>query len=385
MGKLTGFLEVARKKPPARPVAERLRDWREVDAAVPGSGRCATRGRAAWTAASRSATGVPAREPHPRLERPASTATAGTRPSTGCTRPTTSPSSPGRLCPAPCEGSCVLGINDDPVTIKADRGGRSSSARSPRAGWGRRPPAVRTGKRVAVVGSGPAGLAAAEQLNRAGHLVTVFERADRIGGLLRYGIPEFKMEKRVLDRRLGHHGGRGRRRSGRACNVGVDLPAAELRGGFDAVVLAGGAPLARDLPVPGRELTGDPLRDGLPDAAEPALRRRRRARRQCDHREGQARRHHRRRRHRRRLPRHGAPAGRAIGPPVRGAAAPARRARAGEPLAAVAEHLPRVLRARGGRRAAVRGVHPAIHRRRAGPRAEAARGERRTWSPRAAA
>src|SRR5438046_3906131 len=160
----------------------------------------------------------------------------------------------GRLCPAPCEGACVLGINDDPVTIKAIE--LSIIERAFEEGWvSAQPPAVRTGKRVAVVGSGPAGLAAAQQANRAGHAVTVFERADRIGGLLRYGIPEFKMEKRFLDRRLQLMEKEG---VGFVTNahVGVNVPIAELRDGFDALVLAGGACHARDLPVPGRELAG---------------------------------------------------------------------------------------------------------------------------------
>src|SRR5881628_2131269 len=160
----------------------------------------------------------------------------------------------GRLCPAPCEGSCVLEINDDPVTIKAIE--LSIIERAFEEGWvSAQPPAVRTGKRVAVVGSGPAGLAAAQQANRAGHAVTVFERADRIGGLLRYGIPEFKMEKRFLDRRLQlmeKDGVAFRPNS----HVGVNVPVDELRSEFGAIVLAGGACWPRDLQVPGRELRG---------------------------------------------------------------------------------------------------------------------------------
>src|SRR4249919_1804283 len=160
----------------------------------------------------------------------------------------------GRLCPAPCEGSCVLGINDDPVTIKAVE--VTIIDRAFDEGWVvPEPPAARTGKKVAVVGSGPAGLAAAEQLNRAGHLVTVFERADRIGGLLRYGIPEFKMEKRVLERRLALMREEGVTfRTG--CHIGVNRDARELQRDFDAIVLAGGSTVPRDLRVPGRELAG---------------------------------------------------------------------------------------------------------------------------------
>jgi glutamate synthase (NADPH/NADH) small chain len=160
----------------------------------------------------------------------------------------------GRLCPAPCEGSCVLGINQDPVTIKQVEVELIDNAFE-QGFVVPLPPEVKTGKKVAVVGSGPAGLAAAQQLTRAGHDVIVFERADRIGGLLRYGIPEFKMEKRHIDRRLEQMTAEGTQfRPG--VNVGVDISAAQLRADFDAVVLAGGATAWRDLPIPGRELDG---------------------------------------------------------------------------------------------------------------------------------
>ncbi len=160
----------------------------------------------------------------------------------------------GRLCPAPCETACVLGINQDPVTIKnvevaiADKAWDSGFVRP-------QPPEWLSGKTVAVVGSGPAGLAAAQQLTRAGHTVAVYERADRVGGLLRYGIPEFKMEKKYLDRRLDQM-----RREGTVfragVDVGADLTGPQLVERFDAVVLAVGATAPRDLPVPGRELGG---------------------------------------------------------------------------------------------------------------------------------
>jgi glutamate synthase (NADPH/NADH) small chain len=164
----------------------------------------------------------------------------------------------GKLCPAPCEGSCVLNITESPVTIKQIEWEIIDQAFQ-RGLVEPQPPQERTGKQVAVVGSGPAGLAAAQQLTRAGHDVTVFERDDRIGGLLRYGIPEFKMEKAVLDRRLDQMRAEGTRfvtgvevGSGRDGDVTVE----QLRSDFDAVVLAGGATVGRDLPAPGRELAG---------------------------------------------------------------------------------------------------------------------------------
>jgi glutamate synthase (NADPH/NADH) small chain len=253
MGKTTGFLEVHREKQPVRPVLLRVRDWEEVyvpfgrDALRAQTSRCMDCGipfchqgcplgnlipdwndlvyRDRWKAA---------------IERLHAT--------------NNFPEWTGRLCPAPCEGSCVLGINDSPVTIKAAEA--AIIERAFEQGWiVAQPPSRRSGKRVAVVGSGPAGLAVAAQLNSAGHLVTVLERADRIGGLLRYGIPEFKLEKRWLDRRLNLMQQEGIVFRTNA-HVGVDVPHDDLLGKFDAVVLACGATAARDLPVPGRDLTG---------------------------------------------------------------------------------------------------------------------------------
>ncbi len=160
----------------------------------------------------------------------------------------------GRICPAPCEAACVLGINEPPVTIKVIE--KTIVERAWEEGWIEpEPPEIRTAKRIAVVGSGPSGLAAAQQLNRAGHSVTVFEKADRIGGLLRYGIPDFKLEKHVLDRRLEQMMAEGVEFQTRA-HVGGNVPAEDLRKEFDAVLLAGGAESPRDLKVPGRELKG---------------------------------------------------------------------------------------------------------------------------------
>jgi len=253
MGKATGFIEIARAKHPVRPVVERLRDWREVYEPYPEAGLKDQAARCMDCGIPFCHSGCPLGNLIPdwndlvyrnqwrmAIDRLHST--------------NNFPEFTGRLCPAPCEGACVLGISNDPVTIKSIE--VSIVDRAFEEGWiPARPPARRTGKRVAVVGSGPAGLAAADQLNRAGHLVTVFERADRIGGLLRYGIPAFKLEKRLLDRRLGllEEEGVTFRTS---CNIGVDVAVDDLRREFDAIVLAGGSTRPRDLPVPGRDLDG---------------------------------------------------------------------------------------------------------------------------------
>jgi glutamate synthase (NADPH/NADH) small chain len=160
----------------------------------------------------------------------------------------------GRLCPAPCEGSCVLGINEPPVSIKQVE--VSIVDKAWKMGWVKPIiPQIQTGRRIAVVGSGPAGLAAAQQLTRVGHETVVFEKADRIGGLLRYGIPEFKLEKKHLDRRLAQMEIEGTEFRTNT-EIGINISGDQLLEGFDAVVLAGGATQWRDLPIPGRELEG---------------------------------------------------------------------------------------------------------------------------------
>ena len=253
MGKVTGFLEIKRKKPPARPVDERLRDWREVYLPYPAPELRGQAARCMDCGIPFCHQGCPLGNLIPDWNdlvyrdhwRDAIDRLHATN---------NFPEFTGRLCPAPCEGACVLEINDDPVTIKGVE--VAIVERAFDEGWvAAEAPVVRTGKGVAVVGSGPAGLAAAAQLCRAGHAVTVFERADRIGGLLRYGIPEFKMEKRVLDRRL-----RLMEKEGVVfrtnADVGANVAVEELRREFDAIVLAGGATWPRDLRVPGRELGG---------------------------------------------------------------------------------------------------------------------------------
>ncbi|HZU72853.1 MAG TPA: glutamate synthase subunit beta [Acidimicrobiales bacterium] len=253
MGEITGFMTYPRRTPKRRPVELRVRDWREVyepfpveDAREQGA-RCMDCGIPFCNNGCPLGNLIPDwndlvyRDDWARaIERLHAT--------------NNFPEFTGRLCPAPCEAACVLGINSDPVTIKQIE--VEIIDRAFAEGWVPPVPATApTGRRVAVVGSGPAGLAAAQQLTRAGHAVVVFERADRAGGLLRYGIPEFKMEKRVLERRLDQMRAEGTElRTG--VDVGRDLSADDLRSGFDAVVLAGGSTVPRDLPVPGRHLAG---------------------------------------------------------------------------------------------------------------------------------
>jgi glutamate synthase (NADPH/NADH) small chain len=253
MGKPTGFIEIARKKQPTRPVEERIRDWREVYLPYP-PGELQKQGARCMDC------GIPFCHqgcPLGNLIPDWNDLVYHDRWQAAIDRlhlTNNFPEFTGKLCPAPCEGSCVLGINADPVTIKSIEAAIIERAFD--EGWVKpQPPQTRTGKSVAVVGSGPAGLAAADQLNRAGHSVTVFEKSNRVGGLLRYGIPEFKMEKRFLSRRLAIMEAEGVVfRTG--VNVGTDIPAERFKSAFDAVLLAAGAGAPRDLRVPGRELKG---------------------------------------------------------------------------------------------------------------------------------
>ena len=253
MGNPTGFLEIGRVNFERRPVQERIHDWKEVYKEFPEDKLKVQASRCMDCGIPFCHQGCPLGNIIPDwndLVYRGNWEEALLR----LLATNNFPEFTGRLCPAPCEGSCVLGINADPVTIKnievtiIDRAFNEGIIRPRR-------PVKRTGKAVAVVGSGPAGLAAAAQLNQAGHWVTVYERADRIGGLLRYGIPEFKMEKKVLDRRLNIMREEGISFRTNA-NVGMNVSVEELRREFDAILLAGGATAPRDLQVPGRELKG---------------------------------------------------------------------------------------------------------------------------------
>lgn len=253
MGKITGFLEIQRETPADAPVEERLHHYREFhghlepDALRRQGARCMDCGVPTCHWGCPLGNLIPDwndlvyrnrwQEAIDRLH-----------------KTNNFPEFTGRVCPAPCEAACVLSINDDAVTIKEIE--RTIIETAFENGWiTPQPPRRETGKRVAVVGSGPAGLAAAQQLRRAGHDVILFEKADRIGGLLRYGIPDFKLEKRVIDRRLEQMAAEGVKFVPRV-HVGVDISARDLRKNFDAICLTGGAQQPRDLPVEGRELKG---------------------------------------------------------------------------------------------------------------------------------
>jgi glutamate synthase (NADPH/NADH) small chain len=253
MGKDTGFLEYSRELAPRRAVTQRVNDWFEIYLDFPEENLRTQGARCMDCGVPFCQTGCPVNNLipdwndlvyHGRWKEAVRQLHATNN----------FPEFTGRICPAPCEASCVLGINQPPVTIKQIE--KNIVERGFAEGWIHpEPPAFSTGKNVAVVGSGPAGLAAAQQLRRAGHAVAVYEKADRIGGLLRYGIPQFKLEKHIVDRRLEQMAAEGVKFVTGA-EVGKNVAVGDLRAEFDAIVLAGGAEQPRDLNVPGRELKG---------------------------------------------------------------------------------------------------------------------------------
>jgi glutamate synthase (NADPH/NADH) small chain len=253
MGKPTGFLEIKRHEPGAQSPVERIRFYKEFEIPLPDSEVSKQGARCMDCGIPFCQSGCPVNNIIPDWNdlvyrnrwREASEVLHSTN---------NFPEFTGRICPAPCEAACTLNINNDPVTIKVIEHAIIDHAWE--QNWVKPLPAdQKTGKKVAVVGSGPAGLAAAQQLARAGHSVTVFEKNDRIGGLLRYGIPDFKLEKRHIDRRLEQLKAEGVEFRINQ-HVGVNLPAKKLHAEFDAVVLTGGSEHPRDLTVPGRELKG---------------------------------------------------------------------------------------------------------------------------------
>src|SRR6202166_4936213 len=249
MGDTTGFMKHRRGAPTRRPIPVRILDWHEVYEAFPEQSLRTQASRCMNCGIPFCHQGCPLGNLIPDWNDLVWQEAADRLHATN-----NFPEFTGRLCPAPCEAACVLGINDDPVTIKQVE--ITIVDRAFASGWVvPRPPAARSGRSAAVIGSGPAGLAAAQQLTRAGHAVTVFERDDAAGGLLRYGIPEFKLEKRHLDRRLDQMRAEG---TEFRCGVeaGTDVSAETLRASYAAIVLAGGARVAGDLPLPGRELDG---------------------------------------------------------------------------------------------------------------------------------
>ena len=253
MGRVTGFMEFPREVAQRRPTVDRVNDWQEVYLPFPEEKLRTQGARCMDCGVPFCHNGCPLNNIIPDWNdlvyhgrwKDAIRQLHATN---------NFPEFTGRVCPAPCEAACVLGINEPPVTIKQIE--RAIIDRAFEEGFIHpEPPSVKSGKRVAVVGSGPAGLAAAQQLSRSGHAVTVFEKNDRVGGLLRYGIPNFKMEKHLIDRRLEQMRSEGVTFQTNA-HIGKEIPAEDLRKQFDAILLAGGSEQARDLDVPGRELKG---------------------------------------------------------------------------------------------------------------------------------
>ncbi len=253
MGKVTGFMEYTREVPERRPVAERTQDYLEIYQPMPEEKIRLQGARCMDCGVPFCHTGCPLNNVIPDWND--LTYRGKWQEAIRVLHATNNfPEFTGRICPAPCEAACVLGINEPPVTIKSIE--KTIIENAFREEWIRpEPPVKRTQKRVAVVGSGPAGLAAAQQLNRAGHKVTVFEKQDRLGGLLRYGIPDFKLEKYVLDRRIAQLKAEGIEFRVNA-HVGRNVSVPSVLNEFNAILLAGGAEFPRDLKIPGRELSG---------------------------------------------------------------------------------------------------------------------------------
>jgi len=253
MGKVTGFLEIQREQPTRRKADERIKDWFEIYEPFPEENQRQQGARCMDCGVPFCHTGCPVNNLIPDWNDLVYNSRWG-----AAVRRLHStnnfPEFTGRICPAPCEAACVLGINQPPVSIKLIE--RSIVERGWEEGWIHpEPPEHSTGKRVAVVGSGPAGLAAAQQLRRAGHSVTVYEKNDRVGGLLRYGIPNFKLEKHVIDRRVEQMRAEGVNFIVNA-HVGVNVTVAALTAQYEAILLCGGSEHPRDLNIPGRELKG---------------------------------------------------------------------------------------------------------------------------------
>jgi glutamate synthase (NADPH/NADH) small chain len=253
MGKITGFLEFERNDRHYEPVEERIKHWREFVLPLPEAESRTQAARCMDCGVPYCHTGCPVNNQIPDWN---DLVYRGNWEEAAQNLHSTNnfPEFTGRVCPAPCEASCTLNLDDNPVTIKTIE--CAIVDRAVEEGWVKpEPPSVKTGKRIAVVGSGPAGLACAQQLARAGHSVTLFEKADRVGGLLRYGIPDFKMEKHLIDRRIRQMEAEGVVFRTHV-EVGVSVSMDILLADFDAVVLSGGAEAPRDLPVAGRELDG---------------------------------------------------------------------------------------------------------------------------------